>query len=74
MAAHAEYMNDLQNAKNRMEMYAAGNFPNLPKPPGPSDLEVEYVQCPNCLRRFFENYNAYEHLKICRNGNSFLIK
>lgn len=47
-----------------MEQYATGNFPRLPPPPGPRELEVDFVQCPNCFRRLAPE-NSSNHLVKC---------
>lgn len=65
---HENFMRNLEEYKQKKDLFAAGQFPDLPRPPDSRELEVEFVQCPYCIHRFFPEYNAVEHIKRC--GNS----
>lgn len=64
---HENFMKNLEEYKQKKDLFAAGQFPDLPRPPDSRELEVEFVQCPYCIHRFFPEYNAAEHIKRCGN-------
>lgn len=61
---HNRFIKCLEEAKQVMEQYTSGNFPRLPPPPGPRELEMDFVHCPNCLRRLAPESSS-NHLVKC---------
>lgn len=64
---HEDFIKTIRAAKE-MQVYVAkgGKLSDLPPPP-PS-INPDYVQCPNCSRRFNEAA-ASRHIPVCHNLN-----
>ncbi|CAL8125119.1 unnamed protein product [Orchesella dallaii] len=62
---HFRFVTELQQTKHVVDRYVTGSIPGIPPPPTELQLDVEFVQCPHCLRRF-ESGAASRHTPKCR--------